>query len=626
MFSLRGFSILFLNNQSSLLGKPKSMLDTIGSHEGQYALVPPQAFADQMNSHWTQKLGLCSSPALRTLWRIMGETYQSAIVETAQGAQSPWRIVQPPTGSGKTQGTCVYAAMQADLNRDTEGLRKPVGILIVTRRIEQAIELETAINDMAGRVVAVAHHHKQRASEEQLQSSDVLIITHQAYVNASQSLHGHRSGAWKHLLSWRGGQRLLTIIDEALANAIDENKVTTANLSLVLGYIPVELYSAYAEEVAVLRQLHEVLMSFVGTSDIEEDDTACMVWPDAGAPRSVDMSPLREAMRQLPYDRIVLSEDNPAERTKIAQRVDAVLQDAEAVLDQFAYYALQGKEHSINSSSMLIPWGIPGPVVLDATARANFLWDLFEERHTLVVSPSHARDYSNVTLHVARTSGGLGKQSMTKHIGARWPRVLEALEAKLGPDRSVFVCMHKATEHVALTYKTNFKRFAVNHWGAIDGRNDWSDFDTAVILGLPYRGSIWANNTFFALQGAQDDAWLKSPQWKQHHNVRRLMEQRQLSVSIIQAINRVRCRRAIDAEGRSPTADIFVVLPKDKYGDGILDDIRADMPGLNVVDWDLELDGPKVHKARKGSSHEALIRLMGNRLPGQTPLSLIKRA
>jgi hypothetical protein len=103
------------------------------------------------------------------------------------------------------------------------------------------------------------------------------------------------------------------------------------------------------------------------------------------------------------------------------------------------------------------------------------------------------------------------------------------------------------------------------------------------------------------------------------------MEQRQLSVSIIQAINRVRCRRVIDAEGRSPNADIFIVLPKDKDGDAILQDISSDMPGLNVVDWQFELDGPKVRRPRKGTSHEALISFMGNRLPGETPMSHIQR-
>src|SRR5205814_2117763 len=103
------------------------------------------------------------------------------------------------------------------------------------------------------------------------------------------------------------------------------------------------------------------------------------------------------------------------------------------------------------------------------------------------------------------------------------------------------------------------------------------------------------------------------------------MEQRQMSVSIIQAINRVRCGRVIDAEGRSPPADIYIVLPKDKTGDAILRDILADMPELNVVAWAFDLDGPRVRRARSGTAHEALISLMSNRLAGTTMMSAVQR-
>ena len=105
---------------------------------------------------------------------------------------------------------------------------------------------------------------------------------------------------------------------------------------------------------------------------------------------------------------------------------------------------------------------------------------------------------------------------------------------------------------------------------------------------------------------------------------RRVMEQRHLSVSVIQAINRVCCRRVIDAQGRSPSADIYIVLPKDQAGDAILKDILLDMPGINEVAWDFELDGPSVPTVRKGSSHEALITYMTTRLPGETAMSTVR--
>ena len=104
------------------------------------------------------------------------------------------------------------------------------------------------------------------------------------------------------------------------------------------------------------------------------------------------------------------------------------------------------------------------------------------------------------------------------------------------------------------------------------------------------------------------------------------MEQRQLSVSIIQAINRVRCRRVIDAEGRSPNADVSLYFRRTRTATPscrIFRQVVAE--GLNVVDWQFELDGPKVRRPRKGTSHEALISFMGNRLPGETPMSHIQR-
>ena len=61
---------------------------------------------------------------------------------------------------------------------------------------------------------------------------------------------------------------------------------------------------------------------------------------------------------------------------------------------------------------------------------------------------------------------------------------------------------------------------------------------------------------FLCITGAQNDEWLRSPDWKQLSNVRKVMEQRQLSVSIIQAINCIRCRQVVDTEGRGPSTDI----------------------------------------------------------------------
>ncbi|MEY9816625.1 hypothetical protein ABIF75_000269 [Bradyrhizobium japonicum] len=245
--------------------------------------------------------------------------------------------------------------------------------------------------------------------------------------------------------SWRGGRRLLTIIDEALANVVDESSATTENLAFVIGLIPAEVRSAWPEQVALLEQVHQVLQAYIDPDDL--DCSMSMIWEEGCAPAAPDFMPLISAMNALPYDRIVYVRSSTKDRTRLAERVAETITAVQSCLEQFAYYAKSGKWHSINSAALAVPLDTPGPVVLDATARVNFLWDLFGERHERPVVPGHARDYSSVRLHVARGTG-LGKNAMSERIRERLPRIKRALEEAIGSERSVFMCVHKDVEEV----------------------------------------------------------------------------------------------------------------------------------------------------------------------------------
>src|ERR1700722_14453382 len=120
------------------------------------ALVRPNDFACAMQAHWTNPntLNNVSSPALMSLWTVMGETFNQAI-EGNIAAENPfrenpqsgkWMVLSPATGSGKTQGVRLYSAMLAKANQDLPSSDK-VGVLIVTREIEQADELAQEIRD-----------------------------------------------------------------------------------------------------------------------------------------------------------------------------------------------------------------------------------------------------------------------------------------------------------------------------------------------------------------------------------------------------------------------------------------------------------------------------------------------
>lgn len=600
------------------------MTNHIGLHEG-YVLVPPQTFVDRLTHEWTAQYQNVPSEPLRKLWATMANTYQEAIIDTAAGVAPKWRVLWPPTGSGKTLGAKVYAALQTEQNATAAGLKKPVGILVVTRLIAQADEMVSAINALAGRRVAVADHTGYRATNEQLSEHDVLVITHQAYVNATQTLTNTRDGKWARLTNWRGGRRLLTIVDEALCNVVEESQVKADRLSQAIGFIPHELRATYAAEVQALEGLYVAIGHHAGVSEAFGGG-ACMAWPTGGSHALVSLGGMRADMLKLPYDRY-MGKDDANDRKRMAARIDKTLAAAEAVLDQHAYFALKGAEPTLNSSALLVPLDAPGPVVLDATAREDFIYKLMEDRALIIPTPAGVRDYGTVTLHVAWTGTGTGKDAMRTRAKTRFPRLIEDLTQRVGSERKLFFCVHKQVEHeIPEPAQLPFAKTVTAHWGAVDGSNAYADCDVAVIFGLPFRDAVtWPTNVFFALQGVQGDEWLDNPTWKGQVNLREHMVRRQLSASIIQAINRICCRHVTDGRGGCPTADVFIMLPSGDRGEDILAAIRREMPGLAVVDWPFDPDGPKAWRRGAETPHGRLLTFMENRAPGRTSLPVLAR-
>src|ERR1700687_1170441 len=151
------------------------MQTTVGSHE--LALVPPQDFSVRMRKHWSETLNMPTPSALIAVHRLMAEEFQRLIINNATDAGGSASVVLPlPTGSGKTQGTCLYASMQAEFNVHAADNKKPVGIVIITRLIDDADYIANQINELAGRSVAVAHHTKNKADTVDVFNRDVLVI------------------------------------------------------------------------------------------------------------------------------------------------------------------------------------------------------------------------------------------------------------------------------------------------------------------------------------------------------------------------------------------------------------------------------------------------------------------
>ncbi|KQU64841.1 hypothetical protein ASC75_12560 [Aminobacter sp. DSM 101952] len=581
-------------------------------------IVAPIDFARRMKIHWETVLGNTSANSLEQLWQVTARTFNEAIITSDQR----WRVLEPATGTGKTQGLIVYSAMMAELNAVC-GLSNRTGILVVVRTIAQADEIVVSINELAGRPVAIARHSDNKVVVERCGDRDVLVITHSAYQRAVEAIYRNQQGKWEEFVMWEGGRRCLTIIDEAIANIIEHYQVTAQDISNVLAVIdqPTRLrHNAAVQAVESLKGKLEFL-------EFERpDEQQGLLWRDPNGSEiewtdNHFLAELIDEVTRLPLDMMVLRKDSPLDRQRLADQYSTTLRSCESILTKWAYYQRSGDWDTINNSELLIPVELPGPVVLDATASHNMLWELLGERVDRPLLPSKARNYRNVRLHVAYAIG-LGKGSMKEKGGARVARVIKELE-KSCKEKSVLVCLHQLLEPKALTLDPKFSRYAVAHWGAIDGKNDWQDYDTAVILGLHYRGDLWAVGTFIALQGLPEDEWFASPSWKGYDNVRKVMEQKQVTVSVIQAINRIRCRKVINAEGDCPPADVYIILPGNRQGASILQDITAEMPGIEVVQWAFELDGDAV-QVRLADGYDALISYMAHRPSGEASMKSIR--
>ena len=591
--------------------------------------VSPVAFVSAMTERWSA-LGNTPSAPLKQLWGTMATTFGDAI----KFPDEKWRVLQPPTGTGKTQGLCLYAALTITENLSSPA---PLGILVVTRTIQQADEIVDTIRSQLSAPAAdrvQAKHSEKKLPRATTDAVDVLVITHSAFTRGLEEGHAERGGRRDIYANWAHGPRHLTIIDEALSGLVEENQVTAQDIGLVLTCMDGELRRQFPTEFRALKTLSDALhcldMHAAGT---QANNVVAIrpgvIWTaaDDGClpfPRICPMDALREAMSPVHYDQIILRKNSFGDRDRMRLQVKETLGNCEALIRRWCYSHQKGRDATLNSSQLLVPSDLPGPVVLDATAAQNFLWTLLESRALLVPIPKGARSYCNVSLHIARSSRGLGKGKMRDAGKGRIPRLLAEIERQLSPDRKVLLCLHKDVEPIARAYRPNFAAYSVAHWGAIDGKNEWVDHDTAVILGLPYPGPVRLTNMFFALQGLQNDKWLGEPSWGSYPDVRQEMQRGQLAASIIQAINRVHCRRAIDAEGNCPPTDIFLVLSAGEEGDVILDRILEEMPGVVVKQWLFELDGAEEH-IRRGSSHEALLALMRSRLPGETPMSFIRK-
>ena len=107
-----------------------------------------------MTRHWTDTLKNVVSPELQT-WAQMAHVFNRQIEAYSQPEGERWKVLQPATGVGKSQGLAVYCACLTTVDLHP-------GVLIVVRLIEQATEIAETINRLCGAERRAGLPHRQQ--------------------------------------------------------------------------------------------------------------------------------------------------------------------------------------------------------------------------------------------------------------------------------------------------------------------------------------------------------------------------------------------------------------------------------------------------------------------------------
>jgi hypothetical protein len=373
--------------------------------------ISPFHFVNAMERHWTLELKNAPSEGLKQLWIQLASAFGHQIMQHAnQAANTKWQILQPPTGTGKTEGTIIYCSMLAPYP-----LAAHPGVLLVTRFKAEADNIAAKINRLVGRPDYAYSHYSDKNTEgaaDALKNYPVLIITHSAYQRAFSLLDDKscsRPQTYPLFHAWQDTGRMLVVIDEAF-QIVKESQIHLDGLRFTFGAIPQTLRDAYPDETKVIADVITMMEAISATAVCKETIITKDSLIDAGG---IDFSILRRALRTVRFDQQQERSDT-AENAKLLAQHDARLQCLQDILDGHVYFAkIPNHGHTLNTSTLIVPPGVKGAVVLDATASFNVAYELFD-RATVLPIPHGVRSYQNVTLHVNRGQN-VGKLEMRRN-------------------------------------------------------------------------------------------------------------------------------------------------------------------------------------------------------------------
>ena len=594
--------------------------------------VDPKEFARRMEQRWVNELGNTSNPILRATWEQMCAEFNYAIARTATGETGTWRVLCPETGTGKSEGVVLYCSMLSPV--EMAG-RSPVGVLIVQPLIKQAKRIARRINKTAGDVRAIAVHHKAKYDPAEIAQKQIVVVTHKSFLDKlyASGVYKAVGGAvadrrtlaharqWSALHEWGSRGRELTIIDEQ-PELIRTTTARVAQFRVLRAAPPPDFWESFPDAEYMLDMLIEWMEKHEKRMRLERENGCAqnqIVWTMSLGralfqPEHPDhelCSAARFFFREtdLTAFRAKLKEDNvrtytqkgegsdPAkeERTSLGEIAEKMFLFSQTFIHQSAKKDGKHNEELFSCGACIIPSMTPPAVVLDATAELSPIYPLFPDKVEIVPRKGECRTYRKVTLHVGRLKG-LGKATTRETMERRFPQLANALRRALvstggSPDREVLVVTHKCARKTAKASKDS--TWTIRHWNGLHGSNRFQNVSVVAFYSLLYPSKLRSELEVHTAR----DPMTPPPSGDDMQQRVVQMEYQKIAGALVQTLSRGRCRRVVNSKGDCDEMDVPLPLPHGKPGNEILKLVKKQMPGVNVVDWDLRgVDGASTER------------------------------
>jgi hypothetical protein len=382
----------------------------------------------------------------------------------------------------------------------------------------------------------------------------VLAITHAGcerhQLNGAVDTNGNT--VWEQLITWHHGRRGKIIIDET-PNFITPVQIKTKLLTQTLGALR-WLRDANREiYVGIERLLATITDANLGNQPraITRGELECI--------RSIDVGLIRKHLESVDDDSITL--ECGIERRTLRSVCKHTLASIEELQGNgWGWVSFKAQTAQLNSATLHPSLRCGSGVILDGTAALYAGYGLLSPPVKLITAAANARRYDNVTLHLA-IGHNADKEYLVERAERLWPEYRSAIEKVLPAHDRVLVCCHNAFEQKVCHDPANPSGMTFEHWGNLDGKNDWDQHEAVALIGLYYFDGTTPANIAQALLGPQTDHWLQNASARRigaHEDVLTAIHRAHIAASAVQAINRVRCRKAIDAAGHCKPTNVVL--------------------------------------------------------------------